>query len=227
MQLSQGYSKTTNKVCKIKKSLYGLKQASRQWFTKLVQELIHKGYNQSKNDYSLFTKRAENSITIIAIYVDDIILTGNTIQEINNIKAHLNSVFSIKDLGKLHFFLGMEVNYLQDGIVISQHKFAKDHLKDYHHTSTRKALTPLPLHIKLSTLDGELLADPTPYRSMVGKLNFLTNTRPYWAYAIQTLSQFMQNPRETHWQALQHTLSYVSNTCGQGILLKASNKISI
>ena len=121
----------------------------------------------------------------------------------------------------------MEVNYLQDGIVLSQHKFTKDLLKDYQPTSNRRALTPLPIHIKLPALEGDLLEDPTPYRSMVGKLNFLTNTRPDLAYAIQTLSQFKQKPRDSHWQALQHILSYVSHTCGQGILLKASNKLTI
>lgn len=121
----------------------------------------------------------------------------------------------------------MEVNYLQDGIVLSQHKFTKELLQDYHQINNVKALTPHPIHTKLSTLDGELLKDPTPYRSMVGKLNFLRNTRPELAYAIQTLSEFMQNPRDTHREALQHTLSYVHNTYGQGIFLKASNKVTI
>lgn len=87
----------TEAVCKLKKSLYGLKQASRQWFAKLVQELVNQGFQQFKNDYSLNTKKKANNITILAIYVDDIILTGNNDQEIKNMKTHLNNVFRIKD----------------------------------------------------------------------------------------------------------------------------------
>ena len=86
--------------------------------------------------------------------------------------------------------------------------------------------TPLLVNLKLSAIEARLLKDPTIYRSMVGKLN-LTNTRPDLAYTIQTLSQFMRSPRDSHWQALQHTLSYVQHTCGQGILLRASDKITI
>lgn len=119
MQMPQGYTKSKGMVCRLKRSLYGLKQASRQWFAKLVQELIHQGYKQSKNDYSLFTKRNQAAITILAVYVDDIILTGNDDHEIQQIKTHLNHTFSIKDLGKLHFFLGIEVHYLEDGIALS------------------------------------------------------------------------------------------------------------
>lgn len=174
-----------------------------------------------------FSQKEAAYITILAIYVDDIIQTGNNVQEIHTIKSHLNAAFSIKDLGRMHFFLGMEVNYLPEGTVLSQYKFTKDLLKDYQPTSNRTSLTPLPIHVKLSALEGNLLEDPTPYRSLVGKLNLLTNTRPDLAYAVQTLSQFMQKPRDSHWQALQHTLSYVSYTCGQGILLKASNKLTI
>ena len=88
-------------------------------------------------------------------------------------------------------------------------------------------MTPLPIHLKLSALEGDLLEDPTPYRSIVGKLNFLTNTRPNLSYAIKTLSQFMQKPRSSHRLALQHILLFVNHTCGQGIFLKASNKITI
>lgn len=117
---------------------------------KLVQELIKGGYQQSKNDYSLFIKRTKASITILAVYVDDIILTGNNEEEIYQIKSHLDNTFSIKDLGKLHFFLGIEVKYFPDGIVLSQHKFTKDLLQEHFPTKQRKSLTPLPLNLKLS-----------------------------------------------------------------------------
>lgn len=110
MQIPPGYTKDKELVCKLTKSLYGFKQASRQWFAKLLQELLKQGYKQSKNDYSLFVKRKEETLTILAVYVDDIILTGNDIEEICLIKSHLDKSFSIKDLGNLHFFLRIEVS---------------------------------------------------------------------------------------------------------------------
>lgn len=153
-------------VCKLTKSLYGLKQASKQWFAKLLQELLTQGYKQSKSDYSLFTKRTQHTLTILAVYVDDIILTGNDRKEIQQIKQHLDKTFSINDLGKLYFVLGIEVHYLTDGIVLSQYKFTKDLLQEHSPSIKRKCLTPLPIHIKLSALEGTPMEDPTPLEAL-------------------------------------------------------------
>lgn len=112
MKVPEGLPHPSNHVCKLKKSLYGLKQASRQWFAKLTFELVHQGFTQSKNDYSLFIKHTADSFILAIVYVDDIILTGNDIQSIQQLKSHLHRTFSIKDLGSLSFFLGLEVTYL-------------------------------------------------------------------------------------------------------------------
>lgn len=101
-----GLSCPSNMVCKLRKSLYGLKQASRQWFAKLTAALLSQGFTQSKLDYSLFTHQSSSSMTIVAVYVDDIIVTGNNAPLISQLKAHLHHVFSIKDLGRLSFFFG-------------------------------------------------------------------------------------------------------------------------
>ncbi|XP_021726146.1 uncharacterized protein LOC110693297 [Chenopodium quinoa] len=202
MTLPEEMNGLPSKICKLKKSLYGLKQASRQWFARLVVELRKLGFSQSHSDASLFIKRVVGKVIIAAIYMDDIILTGDGVDTISDLKFHLDKIFSIKDLGKLSFFLGIEVSYMPD-------------------------VTPLPQHQKLATDDGVLLSDVTLYRSLVGKLNFLTNTRPDLSYSVQTLSQFMQNPRTTHMEALQHTLRYVAHTTGQGILLKGSDALTL
>jgi len=120
MQMPKGIPNPTNKVCRLKKSLYGLKQASRKWFSKLRDTLLSLGYIQLKNDYSLFLNKTSTHITIIAIYVDDILITGLDYQEIQHVKHHLDERFGIKDLGQLHYFLGLKVSQTEQGVLLSQ-----------------------------------------------------------------------------------------------------------
>lgn len=229
MKVSEGFPNPHNQVCKLNKALYALKQASRQWFAKLVTELTLLGFSQSKNDYSLFINKTANHITLAAVYVDDIIITGTHPQTIDILKSHLHQKFSIKDLGLLNYFLGIEVTYVPAGIVLSQMKFIKELL---HEASAvldvkGKAVTPLPMHLKLQSDDGPLCSTPELYRSIVGKLNYLTNTRPDLAYTVQTLSQFLKHPCLSHVSALIHTLKYLNNTQSQGILLNASDTLTL
>lgn len=188
MKPPEGLSHDPNLVCKLKKSLYGLKQASRQWFAKLTLALLDQGFLQSMNDYSLFTKRTASSFTIVAVYVDDLIVTGSDSSVIQSLKHHLHRAFSIKDLGSLHYFLGLEVSHLATGIAITQRKFAKELLQNSGISHFKKAVTPLPFNLKLHVDDSPLYSNPTHYRSLVGKLNFLTNTRPDLSFTVQTLS---------------------------------------
>lgn len=220
-----GLNVPSHLVCRLIKTIYGLKQSSREWFDKLHQELTSQGFIQSKNDYSLFIKRTGSLIAIMAVYVDDIILTGTDLATITHIKAHLHSVFGIKDLGLLHYFLGIEVGYYDNGITLSQQKFTRELLKDCPFVLPRRASTPLPLNLKLTADSGTLFKDPELYRSYVGKLNYLTNTRPDLSYAVQVLSQFLQSPRIPHFEALLHTLQYVSTSPNNGILLCASDSL--
>ncbi|KAL8154536.1 hypothetical protein AgCh_000052 [Apium graveolens] len=226
MVVPQGLDNPDHKVCKFVKSLYGLKQASRQWFAKLVGELTARTFYQSKNDYSLFIKQNAGKSTVIVVYVDDIILTGDDLLEIKDLKQHLDNVFSIKDLGKLSFFLGIEIGYHEDGITLTQKKFTKE-LLDTAGVLKGKSVTPLPINLKLQAEEGEAYADPSHYRCLVGKLNFLTHTRPDLSYTVQHLSQFMQNPRIPHYEALMHVMDYIASTAGQGILLKANEQLTL
>lgn len=223
----EGLSHSPGMVCKLRKSLYGLKQASRQWFAKLTLALTSQGFCQSKLDYSLFIHKAHGSITVVAIYVDDIIITGNDPQFISSIKSHLHHEFSIKDLGRLSFFLGLELTYSTNGIIVTQTKFTKELLRACNIPTLKPHITPLPLHHKLSATDSPLYPNPTLYRSLVGKLNFLTHTRPDLSYSVQALSQHMQSPAVAHFDALIHTLGYLSATMGQGILLSGSDNLTL
>ena len=138
-----------------------------------------------------------------------------------------NVLLGIEELGTLSFFLGIEVSYMDQGITMSQKKFTSELIRDSCIQVNKRAITPLLVHLKLHYSDSPLFSDPTLYRSLEGKLNFLTYTRPDLSYPVQTLSQYMQTPTELHFQALTHTRSYVANTAGQGILLNGSDQLHL
>ena len=121
----------SNLVCKLNKSLYGLKQASRQWFEKFSSTLIQAGFQKSKCDYSMFTKHQGSSFLILLVSVDDILITSNDLDSINKLKAFLNKQFKLKDLGNLRYFSGLEVARSKDGISLCQRKYALEILEDF------------------------------------------------------------------------------------------------
>lgn len=148
------------------------------------------------------------------------VVTGSDHAEIQLLKDYLHGEFTIKDLGCLHYFLGLEITYVPEGI-------SQELLQENGLTNAKTISTPLPLYIKLTSDQGDLLSDPTHYRSLIEKLNFLTNTRPDLSFSIQLLSQFMQSPTSAHLDALHHVLRYVRGTIGQGILLNGNTDLSL
>ena len=123
MQLPSGINVSKpNQVCKLVKSLYGLKQASRKWYERLTSLLLAQGYKHANSDHSLFTKSTATTFTVLLVYVDDIILVGNSISEFKNIKSILHASFKINDLGQLKYFLGLEVAHSQKGISLCPRK---------------------------------------------------------------------------------------------------------
>ncbi|KAL9995344.1 putative RNA-directed DNA polymerase [Helianthus debilis subsp. tardiflorus] len=218
---------SSNKVLKLLKSLYGLKQASRQWYGKLSAALKSKGYVRSPNDHSLFSKIMGTSIVHLAIYVDDILITGNNDDEISALKSFLHTTFQIKDLGLANYFLGIEVLHEPTGIILTQRKFASDLLKEFNAYDQTPVACPLPAHIQLKLNEGPVLDDPMLYRRLVGKLNYLTHTRPDLSFAVQFLSQFMQDPRLPHWNAAVHTLRYLKGTSSQGLLFNNNSDLQL
>ncbi|GAU31769.1 hypothetical protein TSUD_22150 [Trifolium subterraneum] len=190
-----------NQVCKLQKSLYGLKQASRKWYEKLTSLLISEGYSQSTADYSLFTIHNASHFTALLIYVDDIILAGTDLNEITRIKEILDTHFKIKDLGVLKYFLGLEVAQSREGIAISQRKYCLDLLKDYGLLGSKPASTPLDPAVKLHIDDNKPYENLSLYRRQIGKLFYLCNTRPDISFATQQLSQFLHKPSVNHYHA--------------------------
>ncbi|BBG95385.1 RmlC-like cupins superfamily protein [Prunus dulcis] len=228
MHLPPGFGrKGETRVCKLHKSLYGLKQASRQWFIKLSTALTQAGYRQSKADYSLFVRTRGATFTALLIYVDDIILTGNSLQDIEATKSYLLQQFKLKDLGQLKYFLGIEIAHSSKGIALSQRKYALEILEDAGQLGAKPADSPMEQNLSLSKHDGDYIDDPSSYRRLVGRLIYLTITRPDLVYAVHTLSQFMDKPRTPHLEAAYRVLRYVKRAPGQGIFLSANSPIQL
>ncbi|XP_021719315.1 uncharacterized protein LOC110686988 [Chenopodium quinoa] len=197
-------SKNSTLVCKLTKSLYGLKKAPRQWFKNLSTSL-------------------GNSVTIVLVYVDDLLITGNNKGEIARIKKMLASHFHMKDLGSLRYFLGLEIDHTDQGIFISQKKYTTDLLREEGLLNVKPLKLPIDSHLKLSADKGTPLPDPARYQQLLGKLIYLTITRPDISFTVQLLSQFMHSPTSTHMQAVKRLLSYLAGTVSQGVLLASSS----
>ncbi|XP_019227532.1 PREDICTED: uncharacterized protein LOC109208835 [Nicotiana attenuata] len=210
-----------------KKSLYGLRQASRQWYAKPSQSLCSRGYTHSLNDYSLFFKRTAASSVFIVVYANDIILTGNDIAEITALKSFLDAEFKIKDLGHLNYFLGIEGLYHSSWVLLHQRRFISDLLTEFKCSDVSPVVCPLALSTKLHSEAGDVLPRPDTYRSFIGKLNFLTHTRLDLFFAVQHLSQFLKTPRVPHMEAALYVLRYLKGTPDIGVFLNNSSNLSL
>jgi hypothetical protein len=226
MTVPQGVtSPKPNQVCKLIKSLYGLRQASRKWYERLTSLLISQGYLQSSSDYSLFTLTKQDSFTALLVYIDDIILAGNSLAEFDRIKTIMDEEFKIKDLGKLRYFLGIEVAHSKSGISICQRKYCLDLLKDTGLLGSKPAPTPLDSSTKLHQDNNAAYKDVAGYRRLVGKLLYLTTTRPNIAFVTQQLSQFLSSPTLIHYETACRVVRYLKGTPGRGLFFSSSSVI--
>ncbi|KAD4385513.1 hypothetical protein E3N88_25681 [Mikania micrantha] len=202
MKIPEGFaSKDETRVCKLKKSIYGLKQASRNWYHKFTQSLVGLGFKQSKADHSLFIYKNNDIFEAALIYVDDVIIIGNNMRHIQQTKSHLDTKFSIKDIGYLKYFLGIEVARTSEGLVLSQRKYTLDILADSGLQGCRPSSFPMESTLKLDKGEEEEKIDANQYRRLVGRLLYLQATRPDIAYSVSILSQFVGDPRRNHMEA--------------------------
>nr|GMC63206.1 uncharacterized protein LOC109166753 [Ipomoea batatas] len=171
---------------------------NRQWNAKLSPALIHQGFRQSLADPSLFTKGCASNFIAILIYVDDILVTSPDIQLIQGLKTFLDNTFKIKDLGSLGYFLGIEAHMSDSGLNLCQRKYALDILTESGFINSKPINTPMVPGHQLSKDGGNSLFDASNYRRLVGRLLYLTATRPDISFAVQQLSQYVDAPTYQH-----------------------------
>lgn len=179
------------------------------------------------SDNSLFTYRKGEMELHVLVYVDDLVIAGNNSLAISTFKSYLHDCFHMKDLGKLKYFLGLEVARNSTGMFLCQRKYTLDLLSETGLLGCKPVSTPIAEKHELARATDDLLADSTRYRRLVGKLIYLTLTRPELSYSVHILSQFMQKPTISQWEAALRVVRYLKGSPGQGIVFKNNSPIEL
>ena len=216
----QGYT-NPGKVLRLLKALYGLKQSPRLWYRKLRQWLLDNGWEVSKYDECVFYNKTQQ--LIITVYVDDINIFGPSDDHIIPFKSDITKAFKMTDAGRASWYLGMQLNWLPDGLHIHQNGFIQQALGKYGLLGSKPATIPLDPNRKLLK-ETENTADPkfkTAYMSMVGSLNYL-QTKTVWglAFPVSLVSRYMTNPNQTHLDAVLQIFRYLLGTPDRGLFFR-------
>jgi len=196
-------------VYKLSKALYGLKQAPRAWNVKLDNSLKKLGFKKCASEAAVYTRGIGRTRLILGVYVDDLIVTGGEPAEIAVFKKQMTSEFEMSDLGKLSFYLGIEVEQETDCITIKQTGYAKKVLSRFGMENCNPTKIPIsPGTVLHDDKDGRPI-DATEYRRVVGCLRYLLHTRPDLAFSVGMASRFMERPTVMHQCAVKHILRYL------------------
>ncbi|KAG7533590.1 Retrotransposon Copia-like N-terminal [Arabidopsis thaliana x Arabidopsis arenosa] len=233
MELPPGYtpppgeSLPPNAVWKLHKSLYGLKQASRQWNKKFSDVLLANGFIQSQSDHTLFVRQEGHQFLALLVYVDDILIASNSDEAVSTLKNILATAFKLKDLGPVKYFLGLEIARNKNGISVCQRKYTLDLLESVGLLGCKPVATPMDSDIHLHAESGDLLPDATVYRALIGKLLYLTITRADITFAVHKLSQYLSQPRTQHLQAAHRIVRYLKGDPGRGLFYAAKSEFRL
>jgi hypothetical protein len=227
MQPPPGYSVPSGMVCRLRRSLYGLKQAPRAWFQRFSSIITDVGFTPSDHDPALFVHTSSRGRTLLLLYVDDMLITGDDSHFIDLVKKRLSDKLLMSDLGPLRYFLGIEVISTSAGIFLSQEKYMQDILSRAALTDHRIVDTPMELGVHLCPTDGEPLADPTRYRHLVGSLVYLGITRPDISHSVHILSQFVSAPTQVHYAHLLRVLRYLRGTPSRHLFFPRTSSLQL
>jgi hypothetical protein len=209
-----------NKVLRLIKALYGLRQAPRAWYAKLDKSLIGLGFRRSPSEHAVYLRGAGARRLVVGVYVDDLIIAGGNQVDIDTFKGQMKATFKMSDLGLLHYYLGLEVSQTEAGITICQSSYAAKILETAGLTGCNPSATPMEPRLKLSKVSSAPAIDSSMYRSVVGSLRYLVNSRPDLTYSVGYISRFMENPTTEHLAAMKRVLRYVAGTLHFGCCYK-------
>ena len=223
MDVPEGVQATEDNVCKLNKTLYGLKQSPRMWNEKIDEYLRQQKFERLNSDHSIYIRQVGNGgHDIIALYVDDLILLTNTIERMKDLKDELSKKFKMTDCGELHHFLGIRVirDRQERKLTLDQEHYAKEVITKYGMTECKVVTTPLDPSVQLKAANDDNYADPTLFRQIIGSLMYLMiGTRPDLAAAVSIVSQFASNPTQQHLQAAKRIIRYLKKSAEQKLHL--------
>ncbi|KAD6453934.1 hypothetical protein E3N88_08640 [Mikania micrantha] len=201
-----------SKVCKLRKSLYGLKQAPKKWYEKFDRTLKQDGYIVNNSDSCVYSKRSKTGYVLICLYVDDMLIFGADMHDINQTKAFLSSKFEMKDLGEADVILGVKIKRTWNGISLCQSHYIEQMLKKFDCFELNPVKTPYDPSILLKKNNHESVSQ-SEYAKIIGSVMFLMNyTRPDIAYTVSRLSRYTHNPSKEHWSAIHRLMRYLRGT---------------
>ncbi|KAL2235963.1 UNVERIFIED_CONTAM: Retrovirus-related Pol polyprotein from transposon RE2, partial [Sesamum indicum] len=182
---------------------------------------------QSSHEHCPFIKRTSRDFTALLVYVDDILLTRSSFSALDFVKSYIDHLSTIKDLGTVKYFLGLELARSYHGLQVTQRKYLQDILADTSMLDAKPASTPLPPGLKLVPDDGSLLPDPDRFRCLVGPLFYFGFTRPDISFVVQQPSQFIQAPRSSHWDDALHVLRYLKGSSSTGMFFSSTSSSTL
>lgn len=216
MEQPEGYSTGKNMVWKLMKSLYGLKQSPRAWYRELDLYLCQLGFVRFKSDHSIYTRDGPDGLIIVGVYVDDLTIAAAQKSTLHQFKLDMASKYDMKDLGELHFILGLQVkrDRASRTLQLCQTSYINSILARFDLETCKPAKSPLPAKVVLKArLIHEPKADMALYLAGVGSLMYaMLGTRPDIAFAVGLLGRFARDPSVTHWEAVCHVFRYLAHT---------------
>ncbi|XP_070028664.1 uncharacterized mitochondrial protein AtMg00810-like [Nicotiana sylvestris] len=202
-------------------------QSPRAWFHRLATFLLRLGFKESNPDHIMFIFQNDGKILVLLIYVDDIAVFGSSKNLIHQFVSSMHSEFSMKDLGPLRYFLGVELVPNSYGLLLLQGKYINDILTCFDLAESKPVLSPLHIKMDWNSVESPLLDDASIFRQMVGSLQYLSFTRPYIQFTVNLASQFLHKPRQIHLQSVKRIFLYLKGTIRNGIKLYARSPLSL
>lgn len=226
-------SERDGKVWKLKKAVYGLKQAGRCWNQKITDVLTKMGFQRSKADPCIFAMNNNDTVVIVALWVDDVIVFSNDVKSKNEEKSSLAHHFEMKDLGPIRRCLGM--NVMRDRgkrqLFIEQSHYIEQILKRFSMDGCKPVSTPMEADVKSLVVDDkdiEPYSKIVPYQEAIGCLLYLSQiTRPDIIFATNTLSRFNRNHQPQHWKAVKRVMLYLKGTINSKLTYSANSELGL
>jgi len=239
MEQPEGFRKSgkhRSLVCKLRRSLYGLKQSPRVWNKTFNQFLVRRGFTRCLGDEATYVCGEKTQQVYLGVYVDDLVIMSEDITRVKQVKKSLTDQFEMTDLGEVKTILGLRIwrNREKGVLTIDQAKYVENILVKYGMESATPLVTPLEVGVRLSkemcptTQKEKSEMKIKPYRSVIGSLMYLMIcTRPDLGVAIGSLSRFLENPGEAHWESVKRVLRYLKGTATVGLRFQAQKSMEI